>query len=267
MRRPVIGISGPDRGGFAAWWFAALAVRLQGGRARRISPKRHVDLEGLDGLIIGGGADIEPAEKAGEVQKVSQAVQQNRSFTWGKWLLYPLIFLVRRLFSIKKPRRYDKRRDELETALVEKALAGGLPLLGICRGAQLINVVLGGSLHEDIHEFYEEAPLPRSIFPVKGIRLEDDSLLRMILGLSTCTVNALHHQAIDALGEHIRISGREDNGLIQAIESDAHPFLVGVQWHPEYLPLESPQRRLFQALVEAAARQRAQRVATSGDKA
>ena len=252
MTRPVIGISGPDRGGFAAWFFAALGVRLQGGRPKRLRPSNHSGIDHLDGLIIGGGADIEPDEKSGEVKKISQAVQQNRRFSWGRWLLYPVIFLVRRLFSIKKPQRYDTDRDRLETALVKDALAQGLPLLGICRGAQLINYVLEGTLHEDIHEFYEESPLPRSIFPVKNVKIEPGSLLESILGLSSCRVNALHHQSIDKLGTKMEVSGREDNGLIQAIESSQHRFLVGVQWHPEYLPLESSQRRLFRALVECA---------------
>lgn len=258
MSRPCIGISGPDRGGYAAWWFAALAVRLQGGRAKRISPRRPANLGELDGLIIGGGADIEPEVKTGELDNVRLAVKQTRESSWLKWILYPVIFLVRRLFSIKKPQRYDTQRDDMETALVKNALSRNLPLLGICRGAQIINYVLGGTLHDDIQEFYEEAPLPRSIFPVKQISLEDNSHLKRILGLSSCKVNALHHQAIDNLGENIRISGREDNGLIQAIESDTHPFLVGVQWHPEYLPLERSQRRLFRALVEAARKQHVQ---------
>lgn len=252
MAKPIIGISGPDRGGQAAWWFAALAIRLQGGRARRIRPSHPFDPLRLDGLIIGGGADISPREKSGELDQVRQAIKSTSDPAWSKWLLYPLIFLMRRLFSLKAPQRYDADRDALETELINHALARQLPLLGICRGAQLINYVLGGTLHEDIHEFYEEAPLPRSIFPVKKVRLEADSLLQRILQRTATTVNALHHQAIDELGEHIRISGREENGLVQAIESDRQPFLIGVQWHPEYLPLERSQRRLFRALVDAA---------------
>lgn len=259
MSRPVIGISGPDRGGFAAWWFTALAVRLQGGRPRRISPSRPVGLEELNGLVIGGGADIEPSDTVGELGKIRQAVQETVERSWSKWLLYPVVFLVRRLFSTKPNRRYDAGRDKLETSLIEGALAKGLPLLGICRGAQLINYVLHGTLYDDIREFYEEAPLPRSIFPVKHIHLETDSLLGDILGLASCRVNALHHQAIDKLGRDIRTSAREDNGLVQGIESTAHGFVIGVQWHPEYLFLERSQRRLFHALVDAAGKSRAAR--------
>ncbi len=252
MKRPVIGISGPDRGGYAAWWFAALRVRLQGGRALRITPRRGFNLAQLDAIIIGGGADIEPEQKKGELRHVREAVHQTRESSWLKWILYPLIFLVRRLFSIKKPDRFDQKRDEMEYDLARKALDAGLPVLGICRGAQLLNLVTGGTLHNEILEFYEEAPLPRSIFPVKQVRIEEGSQLARILRFTTCRVNALHHQAVDSIGESIQITAREDNGLVQAIESTAHEFLIGVQWHPEYLPMEPAQRRLFRAIVDAA---------------
>jgi len=252
VKRPVIGISGPARGGYAAWWFTELGVRLQGGRALRITPRRGFDLAQLDAIIIGGGADIEPEQNKEELRHVREAIHQTRESSWLKWILYPLIFLVRRLFSIKKPGTFDRQRDEMEYDLARKALNSELPVFGTCRGAQLLNLVTGGTLHNNIPEFYEEAPLPRSIFPVEEVRVEEGSQLARILRFTSCRVNALHHQALDSIGEGIQITAREDNGLVQAIESTVHEFLIGVQWHPEYLPMEPAQRRLFRAIVNAA---------------
>lgn len=254
--RPVIGISGPDRGGFMAWWFSARAVRRAGGKPKRITPKRPYDIEHLDAVILGGGADIEPSARAKEheIEAVREAVRETDERAGLKYLLYPFIYLLRRLFSIKDPRHFDKDRDRLEFTLLEAALARSLPVLGICRGAQLINEHLGGSLHHDIQPFYGEAPLPRSIFPVKKIFIEPDTLLYRIIGQGSCRINALHRQAVNTPGDKVTISAREANGIIQAIEIPGSTFLIGVQWHPEYLPLEPLQQKLFKAVVEAAGR-------------
>ena len=258
MAKPVIGVSGPDRGGLVAWWFTWLALFIQGARAVHVTPRKQYDIEQLDGLVIGGGADINP-EHYGfdeELKEVKEVVRHTTEKHLLKWLLYPFIYLVRRLFSRKKNSQYDKDRDQFEISLLQTAIKQGIPVLGICRGAQLMNVSLGGSLYNDILEFYEESPLPRSIFPVKEILIEPGSILNEKLQVEKCTVNALHHQAIKDLGKGIEISARESNGIVQAIECNDSDFYLGVQWHPEYLPLEKLQRQLFLSLVQAATQYR-----------
>ena len=258
MARPLIGVSGPDRGGMAAWWFTWLALFIQGARAKHITPRKTYPVEELDGIVVGGGADINPEHYGmeDELKEVEKAFKQTVEKHWLQWLIYPFIYLVRRLFSKKKDLQYDKQRDQIELSLLQSAIQKGIPVLGICRGAQLMNISLGGTLLSDIQEFYEEEPLPRSIFPVKQIQIEPETLLKDKLQVESCTVNALHHQAIRDLGEGIKVGARESNGIIQAIECDDLEFFLGVQWHPEYLPLDRIQRRLFLSLVQAAARYR-----------
>ena len=116
-----------------------------------------------------------------------------------------------------------------------------------------MNVVLGGSLHQKIGHFYtEEAANVRSILPRKRITVLEDSRLRRILGAATCRVNALHDQSIDALGDGMVVSAREETGVIQAIENPARRFFVGVQWHPEYMPQSRRQMGLFRELLRSA---------------
>lgn len=257
--KPVIGVTGPARGGTAAWLFTKLGVWMQGGRAVHITTKKGPDVSELDGLILGGGADVDPyhyGESRDETLNSGISEDNHRGFK--KWLirlssffLYPLIYLARKFFSVKSA-PIDKQRDELELYYLERALELGLPVLGICRGAQLLNVKLGGTLFQDITGFYKEIPKVHSIFPRKQISLDGDSNLAEIMGTSEIRVNALHNQAIDKLASSLHVVAREQNGIIQAVESREFPFLVGVQWHPEYMPQISEQRQLFSALVQAA---------------
>ena len=254
MSRPLIGVSGPDRGGLAAWWFTWLALFLQGGHGVRITHKKQFDVEKLHGLVLGGGSDINP-ENFGvesELREIREAAGETGGNTWLTWIFYPIIYLIRRVFSRNRNTPYDFERDKLELEMFESARSRNIPIMGICRGAQLINVSLGGSLHDDILEFYEESPVPRSIFPIKEISIEADTLLMSILQVQDCMVNAWHHQAINDLGNNIQVSARESNDIIQAIESKNKHYMLGVQWHPEYLPLDQVQRRLFSSLVNAA---------------
>jgi len=130
-------------------------------------------------------------------------------------------------------------------------------MLGICRGAQLLNRAFGGTVATDLSSFYEERPNRRSAFPAKEVELAPDSRLASILGPEPCRVNALHRHAVDRVGEELRIVARESNGVVQAIEGAGPAWVVGVQWHPEYLPQIPRQQRLFEALVRAAATERA----------
>jgi putative glutamine amidotransferase len=251
---PVIGISGPDAGGTAAWLCAALAVWRAGGKPRRITPLRPRAVSELDGLIIGGGADVDPALYGEEASSVEELRRASRNF-WRflvSLTLAPIIYLLRRVLSTGMHVRGDLERDRLETALIKGALERGLPILGICRGAQLLNVHCGGSLYQDLSDFYEESPQAHSIWPYKRIVLEPASRLAGIIGGGSTCVNSLHRQAVNEIAPGFAAVARESNAVVQAIEHRERPFVIGVQWHPEYLPQREEQRRIFQALVAAA---------------
>lgn len=223
-RRPKIGITTQRRGGRAMWWFNRFAVWRVGGRPVRISPDRPVKIGELDGLLIGGGDDI-------------------------SWSLY---LQPEEWPELRPEVRIDLERDHLERDLVNAAMARGMPVLGICRGAQMINVARGGTLHADIYSAYEGVPAMRTPLPRKHVRIEAGSRLHELLGTTACRVNALHHQSVDRPGNGLRIAARDDHGIVQAIEAPAEPFLVGVQWHPEFLVFDRGQLRLFDRLVAAA---------------
>ena len=255
--RPIVGITGPDKGGLSAWLFTAWAVRRAGGRPLRIQPKRPGRIDQVDALIIGGGADVSPELYGAEPMPRLESFKDSGMLGWRRMagiVLFPLLFVIRRLLTTKTS-GLNHERDALEKPLIAEALKRGVPLLGICRGMQLLNVVAGGSLHQDIVGFYEEQPAIRSVLPRKKIDIERDSKLARILVTTRLRVNALHSQAIDRLGEGLAISAREASGVVQAIEQSGDRFTIGVQWHPEYLPQRPEQRALFRQLVLAAAKQ------------
>ena len=256
--KPIIGITGPDRGGTSAWLFTRLAVWLQGGKGVRIcpsKPRRGID---LDGLILGGGADINP-ERYGQslLDDLSGKKRPNPSgarqwfFRILSYIIFPILFLIRKLFSTKSS-TLDKARDEIETELLDYALKKGIPILGICRGAQLINVHFGGNLHQDIDTYYREIPKVNTIWPEKKVEIKSGSKLESVLQESKVWVNALHNQAVDTIGESLVVVAKEDTGIAQAIENPKYSFLIGVQWHPEYMPQIPAQRALFRVFVERA---------------
>jgi putative glutamine amidotransferase len=260
-RRPCIGVTGPASGGMAAWLATAFAVWRAGGRPVRITPARPRPLQRLDALIVGGGADVAP-ELYGEQDTADLEAAVKRSSTrWSRraltLLLLPVLWLLR--VALRSSHRIpgDVARDALESALIDEADARGVPMLGICRGAQLINVRRGGTLYRDLADYYMESTQITTLLPYKPVAVVADSRLEEILGRSRMYVNSLHRHAVRETGEHIRIAACEDSGVVQAIEDPRRAFLIGVQWHPEYLPQRPEQRRLFAALV-AAAREAAQ---------
>lgn len=263
--KPNIGVTGPDKGGISAWWFTKLAVWLQGGRAIRIRPSK-LNVEKLDGLILGGGADLNPGRygKSGNFSFSNEAPNPKGVRGWLRrifsFVLYPLLFVMRKLFATKTP-GVDPERDELEFSLLEEAIQQNIPVLGICRGAQLINVHFGGDLHPDIGNFYTEIPQMHTVWPKKKVKLLHHSLLAKIIQAEYIWVNALHHQAVDQPGKNINVVAVEENMLPQAIEHENHPYLIGVQWHPEYMPQIPRQRALFKALVDQAAQSESMRLA------
>jgi len=235
---------------------------MAGGKPLRIRPKKPRTIDELEGLIIGGGADVDP-QIYGEGEVLAEYLENppvkpgapwhRRVGQWITGLVYPLVFLLRKWLS-KEQVELDEDRDRLEFSLLKEAYQRQLPVLGICRGAQLINVYHGGNLHADISTFYYESPNPRSIFPVKEVCIKADSHLAEILGVHQLEVNALHHQAVDQTGQNLDVVAREPNKVAQGIERENgdDTFLLGVQWHPEFLPHLPRQRYIFEALVEAA---------------
>lgn len=187
----------------------------------------------VDGLIVGGGDDISPTLYGGD---------------------------------LKIAARLDPDRDALERRLVGEAIDAGKPVLGICRGAQMLNVALGGTLHQDAYARYENSRHVRTILPRQIVEIEPQSLLARIAGDAPMSVNALHTQSIDRLGEGLRAVARDRGGMIQAIERVEEPFAIGVQWHPEHLFYARRQRALFRALAAAAAayRESSEQVAAAG---
>jgi putative glutamine amidotransferase len=251
IARPVIGVTGPDRGGVPAWLMTWLALYRAGAKAVRITPRRPREGVQLDALIVGGGSDIEPSHY-GETPFEDIKENRRRGSRVRDLLVSFLLFLLRAIFAVKFRQGYDAQRDQLEQRLIRYALEKGIPVLGICRGAQLMNVVLGGSLHQHIAEFYDEEPHVRSLLPRKRINIEEGSHLHSILQCNSCDVNALHNQAIANLGRDVKIVARDTASVVQAIEYMEAPFAIGVQWHPEYLPQIPQQQLLFRQMVSVA---------------
>ena len=266
--RPIIGVTGPDAGGGAAWWFTRFAVWLAGGHAVRITPARPRRIDGLDGLIVGGGADVDPQLYGqADAPPVVPPREPDEPFLLHllEWIVSPVIFFARKFAARLAPHSgRDARRDELEMHLLDEAVRRGLPVLGICRGEQLLNVYFGGSLHRDLDGFHVEDPEVRTILPRKRVVLSAGTNLGRVIRDRAPRVNALHKHAINALGKGVRVAARDRNGIVQAIEHEQLPFVVGVQWHPEYLPQLPGQRALFVALANEAKRMRGQEKCRAG---
>lgn len=218
MARPVIAITGPERGAFGPRSMVALAVWWYGGRPLQIRPSQMEQAFEYRGVVVTGGHDIDPVLYAEEPEV--------------------------------EP-RYDPARDALEAKVIRDALDRRLPLLGICRGAQLLNACLGGSLIQNLRLYRDKTSHRRTLLPLKTLQVEPDSALEQLFGPGTCRINSLHNQAIDRVGDSLVVSGRDLDDIVQSVERPGDGFLVGVQWHPEFLLLMPRQRRLFKALLEA----------------
>jgi putative glutamine amidotransferase len=218
--RPVIAISSSSRRvspSFATLW---IAIRLAGGKPLRIRPRDRKRPTTYDALVLAGGPDVSP-----------------------------------RLFGEEDlaRRRYDPLRDSLEMLLLADANARDLPVLGICRGAQMINIAAGGTIHPAVHRVYENAryphhPLAHLLFR-KQIIIGADTCFGALAGKQRIMVNSLHRQSVDRLGTGLEVTAREKNGVVQVIERRGSRFFIGVQFHPELLLYRGTFRRLFRALV------------------
>ncbi len=165
--------------------------------AASIQPVEKVTtLAGLDGLLLAGGSDIDPAR-----------------------------YGAPRHPETGEP---DPDRDSLETVLLREALERDLPVLAICRGHQLLNVVLGGTLAQHIEGHrYSEQP------DVHPITIASPSRLRSILGVDEFVVNSRHHQCVDRLASELVVVARASDNVVEALESPGKRFVLAVQWHPE----------------------------------
>jgi putative glutamine amidotransferase len=243
--RPVIGLTSYlEQAQTGAWDLPASflpkiyfeAVTDAGGIAVLLPPQP-VDSEiaasiihGLDGLILTGGKDIDPARYGQEAHPTTDV-----------------------------PR---KDRDAFEDALVRAAIEQNVPFLGICRGAQMLNVVLGGTIIQHLPDVIGSARYSAGggVFLVNDVAVAPDTTLASLLGGDDhVAVKSYHHQAIDRLADGLIVSGRGDDGIIQAVELPRVDFGVAVQWHPEEDAKEDA--RLFEGIVEAAARYRQKREA------
>lgn len=180
----------------------------------------------LDGLVLGGGEDVDP-------------------FLFGESPKAGLGEVV-------------PERDALEISLIQEMMSVGKPILGICRGMQVLNVALGGTLYQDLSREWpgqnsHSQRAPRNHLS-HVIRIEPDSRLTHCLGqVTTIRCNSFHHQAVKELAPSLVPVAWDDEGLVEAMESPDGPFLVAVQWHPENLWRTSPAHLgLFRGLVKAA---------------
>jgi putative glutamine amidotransferase len=215
--RPLVAVTGPHTRLRTAWWCTRFMLALHGVRAVYLTAHTPFPQEPLHGIVIGGGNDIEPGHYGEEANP---------------------------------ERTYDPERDLFEMSMIRRAMQDNIPMLGICRGAQLINVVFRGSLHLDIRHRRRLTPNRNTTRPVKWVDLEGTSRLQEHLGVSRLRVNSLHRQAIDQVGQGLTVIGRDEDGFIQAVEGQ-FGFLLGVQWHPEYLPYLKSQRKLFGMFANA----------------
>lgn len=224
--KPLVGITGNyilDEGLYCLRDYYATSIYEAGGIPLIVPPLENQEavneyLAVCNGWIFSGGGDMDPSY-------------------WGN-------------LPIWANGEINPPRDKFEFDLAQRLLAGTKPVLGICRGAQVINVAAGGTLIQDMDtRLCHIQKAPRN-YPFHDIFIEKGSRLEQIVKCSQMRVNSFHHQAVDKPGRGIRISARAVDGTIEAIESMRHGFLLGVQWHPECLT-DDHTSRLFKAFVDA----------------
>jgi putative glutamine amidotransferase len=213
------------------------SVRRAGGEPVLLSSDAPVDevLASVAGVILSGGPDVDPGRYGGRVEHARAQLE-----------------------------RYRRDRDDFEFALVRATRERGVPTLCICRGIQAANVAFGGTLIEDVREEFAERyaihhrqtyenGLDRADYaPDHDVTLEPRSFVARVCGMTPLRTNSMHHQALRSLGDGLIAVGHTSDGVIEAVEAAfAHPFFVGVQWHPEELD-DEPNRHLFAELVRAA---------------
>ncbi|MDD2923229.1 MAG: gamma-glutamyl-gamma-aminobutyrate hydrolase family protein [Anaerolineales bacterium] len=153
----------------------------------------------------------------------------------------------------------DPNRDSTEIGLMRAAVHDGKPVLGICRGAQVMNVALGGTLYTHIHDQIKGAldhayPGDLRRVLVHPVNVNEESRAAEIFGETFLNVNSLHHQGLKDVAAPLRVVGHAPDGVIEVVEIPSHPYALAVQWHPEWLTDQIPMQRLFKSFVDAAGR-------------
>ena len=175
-------------------------------------------LDRVEGLVLTGGADIDPTH-------------------YGQAARHPDMIAPR-------------ERTTSDFAFAREAKDRGMPVLGICLGAQTLNVAFGGSLLQHIPD-----DVPGAVAHEDGaehtIKIEPGTILARALGVESATVNSYHHQGIGEIAPGFRVSARSSDGIVEAIERTDHPFFMGVHWHPERLSSSETTRKLLRAFVDA----------------
>lgn len=180
----------------------------------------------IDGLVMIGGVDVHPKRYGQELEPTEQLPVEER--------------------------------DEFEFRFLDAFLKREKPILAICRGFQVLNIKLGGTLVQDIPSkigsvHHLQSPGTQSI--AHQVSLAENSLIHRILDETLIDVNSFHHQTIDKLGDGLRVVGKSEEGLIEVFELDSHPYLLAVQWHPERMRNSEQQRLLFKDFVKACCRE------------
>jgi putative glutamine amidotransferase len=151
----------------------------------------------------------------------------------------------------------DKARDVTEISLMQAAVNDGKPILGICRGAQVMNVALGGTLYTHIQEQLKGAldhayPGDLRRVLVHPVNMDKSTRSAEIFGETLLNVNSLHHQGLKDIASGLRVAGYAPDGLVEVVEISDHPYAISVQWHPEWLIDQLPMQKLFKSFVDAA---------------
>ncbi|WP_417465216.1 gamma-glutamyl-gamma-aminobutyrate hydrolase family protein [Kordiimonas sp.] len=237
-RKPLIGVTTGRNANAVAYTAVTFGVWLAGGRPVRISPIHNIDMvREISGLVVTGGVDVNP-RLYGE-KNIASAIP-------------------------------EPERDALEMECLEMAFAADVPILGICRGAQLLNVARGGSLYQDVPSVFDGFLPTKStlgkIFVRRQAEIEEGTRMADVMGRhGAFWVNSLHHQAINQLGRGLRVAAQDELGIVQGIEGSARdPFMLGVQWHPEFMLYSKAQRRIFAALIAASSPRHARSAAKEG---
>jgi putative glutamine amidotransferase len=181
-----------------------------------------LQIGGCSGLVLTGGGDVNPA-------------------LYGE-------------AALPETEEPDEERDAVEGDLIDEALARDVPLIGICRGMQILNVRLGGSLIQNLPNAARHVRrTPDRSLPAHRVAITPATLLAEIAGRDSWEVNSRHHQAVARMGTGLRVSARDvEDGTVEAIEYPAKRYVVSVQWHPENQAQNDPeQRKLFASFVEA----------------
>lgn len=198
---------------------AVLAARLA---PVVVEAGRELSLGEYHGLLLTGGTDVDPA-LYGEIPQP----------------------------ETEEP---DRERDEFECALLHQALARDLPVLAICRGLQLMNVAMGGTLIQHLQppDRHRRKQANRGA-PVHAVQVQPGTLLEAATGLAELAVNSRHHQAVKTIGRNLRVSGVDpEDGIVEALECPDHRFALAVQWHPEnQVTSDAAQLRIFQSFGAA----------------